>query len=525
MSLLCMPVLTPTGKVMAVMQALNLPGLPFTKEHEEYLSHMGAVVGTALHNSNFHRDVVNVQQHISVISSSLELDKILQIITNKTKELLRVKSAVVFLVDADARNLWFQDVMDGQILRRFANMQLYPAGKVALSGQTVCSPECGKDANINNKELKEHIGITARCLLAMPVKSPDGKIVGVIQAANKEEETGGAFSPEDEVLLRCIASHAGNALYNGQRFAEASASKKHSELFVGYMRALWSKRTIDEIMTTINAQSESLLNCDRCIVYIVDPKNAQSLYAKVTAEEDSREEKRLRNNGRGIVGMVVQSGAESLGGKSVHVADVTQSDAYDKETDQVGQLPPKAILAAPIVRRGTGGAKDVCIGCIELCIVENSKRVFIKEDGDRLELVASVAAVAFENCSLLEHSKEAVASLKHELDRNAGASALYQGIARQACALHCGTVRQLCVRLMIGPQRDWMGLLRTFAVPFSMCSNGLPRGLTSALACTVYMRAVLLSCGCALGFRRAVVQRCCFAAIAVPLDSVPFLAD
>jgi GAF domain-containing protein len=302
LSLLCMPVLGPNGSVAAVMQALNGPGTPFTKDHEEYLGHMSSVVGTALHNANFHRDVVNVQQNISVISSSLELDEVLQIITQKTAELLQVRSAVVFLVDTDSRNLWFQQVLEGEILRKFANMRLYPAGKVALTGNTICIHDCGKDPNIDNKELKEHIGITARHVLAMPVRSPDGTIVGVIHAANKIDDTSGVgFTAEDEVLLRCIASHAGNALFNGKRYAEACTSRKDAKLFVDYMRALWSKITVADIMDAIVSRSEDLLNCDKCVTYLLDPQTEQ-LYAKLPADDDSREERRLRNDGRGIVG-------------------------------------------------------------------------------------------------------------------------------------------------------------------------------------------------------------------------------
>jgi signal transduction histidine kinase len=67
-------------------------------------------------------------------------------------------------------------------------------------------------------------GFTTRCLLAVPLRSSAGDVIGVFQALNKKG--GGAFESDDEELMLAMASQASVALENAQLIAARIESER-----------------------------------------------------------------------------------------------------------------------------------------------------------------------------------------------------------------------------------------------------------------------------------------------------------
>ena len=82
------------------------------------------------------------------------------------------------------------------------------AGAVVTEGQSINIPDAYKDDRFNPKVDKE-TGYKTRSILAFPIRSDDGEVIGCIQMINKQNEdlTDGVFDSHDEKMLTMLSSH------------------------------------------------------------------------------------------------------------------------------------------------------------------------------------------------------------------------------------------------------------------------------------------------------------------------------
>jgi putative methionine-R-sulfoxide reductase with GAF domain/predicted Ser/Thr protein kinase len=98
------------------------------------------------------------------------------------------------------------------------------AGTVARTGGSINIRDAYKDPRFDSRtDLSS--GFTTRTILAAPLKTPGGEIVGVVQLLNKRHR---AFTKEDEEFLREVGTHAALAV-EGVRQHEAAVARARRE--------------------------------------------------------------------------------------------------------------------------------------------------------------------------------------------------------------------------------------------------------------------------------------------------------
>lgn len=141
------------------------------------------------------------------------LDELLRLLSETTTRMANAERATIFLVDAQKKELWSKVALGDGVGEIRLPLGEGVAGQVALKGQTVFLDDPYNDERFN-PEIDRRTGYRTRNLLTLPMKSGDGKILGVFQVLNKR---GGSFTREDAHILTALAASAAQAVENANR--------------------------------------------------------------------------------------------------------------------------------------------------------------------------------------------------------------------------------------------------------------------------------------------------------------------
>lgn len=150
------------------------------------------------------------------LSSSLELDKLLETLLAVATREVGAERGTIFLVDKIKEVLWAKTLEGDKEVKIEVPLGKGIVGHTALSGESLNIPDAYKDSRFN-PEVDKKTGYKTISLLSVPMKSYANEIVGVIQLLNKKkEEKIEPFSKEDEEFLKEVCSHAATLLEQAQ---------------------------------------------------------------------------------------------------------------------------------------------------------------------------------------------------------------------------------------------------------------------------------------------------------------------
>jgi formate hydrogenlyase transcriptional activator len=183
------------------------------------------------------------------MSSERNLAALLDLIANEATQLMGADRASLFLLDRKGGELWSKVVLGSEEIRFDARLGI--AGAVALTGETINVEDAYQDPRFY-KGIDLLSGYRTQSLLAVPLRTNNGEIIGTFEVLNKE--TRGAFSTADEEILKALAAQAAISLENArlyEKMQQEIGQRRDAE------RAL--KRTADELQAAL-AEVEQLKN-------------------------------------------------------------------------------------------------------------------------------------------------------------------------------------------------------------------------------------------------------------------------
>jgi Nif-specific regulatory protein len=160
------------------------------------------------------RAVLNICRRMSAMT---DLASLQALITQEAKELLQADRVSIFLFDRDKCELWSAISQEGRIMRFDARLGI--AGAVAMTGQAINVADA-YDHPLFYKEVDLETGYRTKTLLAVPLHSLDGAIIGVGEATNKKI---GVFNAEDAEILATLAARLADMIENSPIAAEVKA--------------------------------------------------------------------------------------------------------------------------------------------------------------------------------------------------------------------------------------------------------------------------------------------------------------
>jgi phosphoserine phosphatase RsbU/P len=227
--------------------------------------------------------------------------------------------------------------------------------------------------------------------LAVPMRRK-GRVIGALNLLN---ERAGAFTVQDEALLRQFAAHVAVALENARLFRSERQYTDTLETLAEIGREMSSILDLDVLLTRIASLTKRLIDYRTFGILLLN-EQTQTLEMKLAVRYGTDMSAKQVRLGEGLVGWA------ALHKEPVMVADVSQDPRYIRMVADA-----RSELVIPML------IKDRCVGVFDLESAELD--AFTKEHKELLTLLASQAAVAVENARLYEEVRQNEERIEKEL--------------------------------------------------------------------------------------------------------------
>lgn len=168
------------------------------------------------------QDLRTLLEVAQAMTGVLQLQPLLELIVASATRLVDADRTSLFLLEPDG-SLWTRVAQDSTDIRLPPGFGI--AGIVARTGRTIAIADAYEDPRFS-KDVDRKTGYRTRSILCVPLVTPSGSIVGVIEAMNKKGD--GPFDADDEESLRALGSHAALALET-QRLLEGERERQRME--------------------------------------------------------------------------------------------------------------------------------------------------------------------------------------------------------------------------------------------------------------------------------------------------------
>jgi len=179
-------------------------------------------------------DIENLLKANRILSSTLEIDKLLKVVLELAAEVVRAETGSLLILDEKTNELVF-DVALGDAGQTLKTIRLKLgegiAGWVAKENKPLIVNDPANDPRWTRRADDKTKFIT-RSILCVPMVH-QGKLLGVVQAINRKDSSG--FSEEDRIVLEAFASQAGVALQNARLFSSLKQEKEKVETIFSEM--------------------------------------------------------------------------------------------------------------------------------------------------------------------------------------------------------------------------------------------------------------------------------------------------
>ncbi len=216
----------------------------FTTEHLTLLQAIAdqsavAVLNARLHNASQRqaRIMTALAESAAAITSSLNLDDVLQRILDQISEALDAEAVSLALINADENVLEYLASTSKQefsVVGKKLKIGQGVAGWVAKEKQGVIVPDAYQDPRFY-PEMDKKTGFVTKAIACAPIRSR-GEVIGILEAINPRS---GKFDPDALQVLSGIGGLAGSAIRHAQLFeALQAAHQRYHELFEGSINSI-----------------------------------------------------------------------------------------------------------------------------------------------------------------------------------------------------------------------------------------------------------------------------------------------
>ncbi|MBF0144079.1 MAG: GAF domain-containing protein [Magnetococcales bacterium] len=264
-NILCVPLRTPKGAVIGVVQALNKKKGRFVQDDLKLLEALTIQTAVTLQGAQamekMRRDREKELEFLNIVSdltSEIDIDRLLQKVMKEATEMLKADRGTLFLNDARTNELFSRVAMGSTMGEIRLPNSAGIAGAVFTSGKTINIPYAYADLRFN-PAFDKKTGYFTRSILCVPIANKDGRTIGVTQVLNKK---GGVFSEEDESRLRAFTAQVSIALENAKLFDDIQNIKNYNESMLESMSNGVITIGADGVIVTCNAAGLRLLESE-----------------------------------------------------------------------------------------------------------------------------------------------------------------------------------------------------------------------------------------------------------------------
>jgi PAS domain S-box-containing protein len=315
------------------------------------------------------------QEVTRLITSTLEVDRVLDLITQKIPAVVGVDAATIRLLDPTGRKLILlaahglsQEYLDrGPVDAEKSVMK-------ALSGSPVSVYDAASDPRINYSEAARQEGVKSILVAPIPLR---GKISGVLRLLTREYRH---FDEKEIEFVTALAEQCGIAIENARIYEDQQRQLQFFKTLDKIGKALNSTLQFQEVLDLIVTRIPEIMDLKGCTIRLLDP--GREHLELMAASGLSRE-----YLARGSIDDELST-HHALKGEPVVIFDATTDSRvrYRKEAAREGI---GAILAVPII------VKKKIIGVLRLLTA--SPRDFTDAEINFAMAVAEQGGIAIQN--------------------------------------------------------------------------------------------------------------------------------
>jgi len=367
----------------------------FGNQEVQLLQTVTGYIATAIENAHLYdemrRRVSELSSLMSVsaaVSSSLDLERVLQAIASATVEVIGCQRSAIFVLDESAQvlRLAITQGLSQEYAARSQVLPLEPGGRAhaAVTGQPLIVHDVqADDSLLAYAPMSVQEGF--RAFADLPLKRAD-RVIGMLSAMFVEPHY---FSAREVELLTAFADQAAIAIENARLYAQADEELRHREeilrrrnreLATLYEAAntINSSLSLDDVLNSVAYQMMRLLNSKGCLVSLWDRQH--NVLEPLVAYGAARPE---------------------TPGQACY-PDVSSRSVLETRRPLTVRRDAQTVLLLPLITR------NQVIGIAEL-IDGGEARAYAPEEIRLAESLAAQAAVAIENARLYEQAQQEIA--------------------------------------------------------------------------------------------------------------------
>ncbi|MBS3753363.1 MAG: GAF domain-containing protein [Anaerolineales bacterium] len=248
----------------------HVPGY-YSWSHAELTMAFANQAAVAIENASLYQEterraeeseaLFSVQQ---AITSRLELDEVLQMISDEARRLTNTDISAVYLLEGDELEIAYVsgDVPDSMLGYRL-DMDESIAGEVIKNREAILVQDTWSDPRVDRAAADQ---AQARSLLIVPLVSSE-KPMGTITVANRSP---GGFNAEDKRLLTSLAANAVISVENARLYQAEQDRRLVAEGLRDILAILNSDMALDEILDHMIDQASRMLESQSGVIYHID---------------------------------------------------------------------------------------------------------------------------------------------------------------------------------------------------------------------------------------------------------------
>jgi GAF domain-containing protein len=199
------------------------------------------------------------------ITSSLHLDEVFNLITQKIPEILDVDAATIRLLDASGKKLVLKSAhgLSQTYLNRGTIDTEEPVFK-ALEGEPIVIEDATQDPRIKYPEATKQEGIKSILVVPIPIR---GKISGILRLLTKYSRS---YTQDEIDFVTALGEQCGIAIENARIFNELQTQLNYFEVIHEISKEINATYELDKILDLIVTRLPAVMNLKAATIRLLE---------------------------------------------------------------------------------------------------------------------------------------------------------------------------------------------------------------------------------------------------------------
>jgi PAS domain S-box-containing protein len=379
-------------EVIGVLRMYTAEPTEYSEEDLKFVTAIAEQAAIAIVNARVfekmvsrEREYLNVFQAVTrAVSSTLDVNEVIDMIVRKIPEVMNLKAATIRLLDDTGKKLRL--VASYGLSEKYLNRGPVDTEEniiEALNEKPVAIYDVSTDTRLRYRKEAEEEGL--KSMLTLPIVAK-GKVIGVLRLLTGWPRN---FSHQEIAFAASLAEQCGTAIENARMYERQYREVRYLKTMEEISKTISSTLDIHKVLDMIVKKIPSIMKTKAATIRLLDSSGKKlELVAAYGLSE--------KYLNRGPVD-AEESISFALGGKPVAIYDVV-TDSKIVYRDEAKEEGIKSMLVVPIVVR-----KKI-IGIMRL--LTDAYRNFNQDEIDFAVALAEQGGIAIENARMYEKIKE-----------------------------------------------------------------------------------------------------------------------